>query len=184
MIGEDATVKPWFKGAAAEPVDWEAIYREEMPRIYNFFRYRFGERDLAEELTAATFEKVWRSRDRYRRDLAKFSSWLYAIARNVATDYLRRNHRAQTDMDAIEARPDARESPQAKVEREDELRQLAALLATLPLRDADLIALKYGAGLTNRSIAQLTGLSESNVGTILHRVVRRLREAWEDQDER
>jgi RNA polymerase sigma-70 factor (ECF subfamily) len=38
--------------------------------------------------------------------------------------------------------------------------------------------LKYGAGATNRAIAKLTGLSESNVGTIVHRVVETLRRDW------
>jgi len=41
-----------------------------------------------------------------------------------------------------------------------------------------LIALKYGASLNNRQIAELTGLSESNVGTILHRTVGALRAQW------
>lgn len=45
-------------------------------------------------------------------------------------------------------------------------------------RERELIALKYGAGINNRLIAQLTGLSESNVGTILHRVVQTLRSRW------
>ena len=36
-------------------------------------------------------------------------------------------------------------------------------------------------GLTNRAIAQLTGLSESNVGTILYRVVQKLRQKWEGE---
>jgi RNA polymerase sigma-70 factor, ECF subfamily len=38
--------------------------------------------------------------------------------------------------------------------------------------------LKYGAGATNRAISEVTGLSESNVGTILHRAVQTLREKW------
>jgi RNA polymerase sigma-70 factor (ECF subfamily) len=41
-----------------------------------------------------------------------------------------------------------------------------------------LIAMKYGADMTNRAIARATGLSESNVGTILHRAVEALRERW------
>ena len=44
----------------------------------------------------------------------------------------------------------------------------------------ELVALKYGAGATNRAIAKLTGLSESNVGTILHRTVAALRAAWDE----
>ena len=67
------------------------------------------------------------------------------------------------------------------VQRQDDLARLGALLARLPGRERELVSLKYGAGLTNRSIARLTGLSESNVGTILYRVVRRLRAQWETE---
>jgi RNA polymerase sigma-70 factor (ECF subfamily) len=55
---------------------------------------------------------------------------------------------------------------------------LRALLAQLPDRERELISLKYGAGATNRAIAKVTGLSESNVGTIVHRVVEALRRDW------
>jgi RNA polymerase sigma-70 factor (ECF subfamily) len=66
------------------------------------------------------------------------------------------------------------------VAEREERDRLAALLARLPARERELIALKYGAGLTNREIARLSGLSETNVGTILHRTVQRLREEWEE----
>jgi RNA polymerase sigma-70 factor (ECF subfamily) len=51
-------------------------------------------------------------------------------------------------------------------------------MADLPERDRELLALKYGAGLTNRAIAKATGLSESNVGTIAHRAVDAIRKRW------
>ena len=73
---------------AAEP-DWDAVYAEQLPRVYNFFRYRFGASADVEDLTARTFEKAWRARSGYRRDLAGFSTWLLSIARNVAADYCR-----------------------------------------------------------------------------------------------
>ena len=63
-----------------EAVDWEAVYREEMPRVFNYFRYRGFERATAEDLTSATFEKAWRARERYRKDRAAVSTWLLAIA--------------------------------------------------------------------------------------------------------
>ena len=45
-------------------------------------------------MTSRTFEKAWRARARYRRDLAGFSTWLFTIAKNVRIDYLdgRRSH--------------------------------------------------------------------------------------------
>lgn len=57
--------------------------------------------------------------------------------------------------------------------------RLSTLLARLADRDRELVALKYGAGLTNRAIAGLTGLSESNVGVILHRALQFVRNEWE-----
>jgi DNA-directed RNA polymerase specialized sigma24 family protein len=50
--------------------DFEAIYQNELPRVYNFFRYRVGDDQIAEDLTAETFEKACRNRERYRSDLA------------------------------------------------------------------------------------------------------------------
>jgi len=52
---------------------------------------------------------------------------------------------------------------------------LRNILLELPYREQDLIALKYGAGLTNREIAKITSLSESNVGSILNRTVKNIR---------
>jgi len=69
-------------------------------------------------------------------------------------------------------------TPESDEERRSDLGRLAALTASLPDRERDLIALRYRAGLSNRAIAPLVGLSESNVGTILHRTVQTLRSRW------
>lgn len=169
---------PW--AAAAEP-DWDAVYREELPRVYNFFRYRFGAGADAEDLTARTFEKAWRARQRYRRDLAAFSTWLLSIARNVAIDHLR-GSRPHVPIEAAAAVASAGVNPEDAAMRSADADRLARLLTTLPDRERELLALKYGAELTNRQIATATGLSESNVGTIVHRAVTQLRTRWDAQD--
>jgi RNA polymerase sigma-70 factor (ECF subfamily) len=161
---------------AAEP-DWDALYTEQLPRVYNFFRYRFGPSADAEDLTARTFEKAWRARHRYRRDVAGFTTWLLSIARNVAIDeYRARKPLVPLDAAAAVATPGA--TPEEAAVLSSDAQRLAALLASLPNRDRELLALKYGAGMTNRAIAQATGLSDSNVGTILHRAVHALRDQW------
>src|SRR5215831_19480296 len=76
--------------APATELDWDVVYAEQLPRVYNFFRYRVGEGPEAEDLTSLTFEKAWRARHRYRRDLASFSTWLMTIARRVAIDRARK----------------------------------------------------------------------------------------------
>jgi RNA polymerase sigma-70 factor (ECF subfamily) len=71
------------------------------------------------------------------------------------------------------------EQPEERAAAGSDASKLAKLLRGLSGRERELVGLKYGAGLTNRAISELTGLSESNVGTILHRVVGRLRREWE-----
>ena len=161
--------------ATSEP-DWDAVYAKELPRVYNFFRYRCGHEALAEDLTANTFEKAWRARHRYRRDLAGFSTWLLSIARNVAIDHFR-SDRSTSSLEDV-AEPIADGTPEDQTAFVSDLSRLVALIEELPERDRELLALKYGAEATNRTIARLTGITESNVGTILHRAVERLRERW------
>jgi RNA polymerase sigma-70 factor (ECF subfamily) len=157
-------------------LNWDALYAREAPRIYNYFRFRLGGESDVEELTARTFEHAWRSRARYRRDLAAFATWLFKIAQNVGTDHLRAR-RTHLPIDAaLEVKAEG--TPHLDAERSSDLARLALLCEALPERDRELVALKYGAAINNRLIAELTGLSESNVGTILHRVVQTLREQW------
>ncbi len=165
-------------GAAADEVDWEAVYAEQLPRVYNYFRYRVGDGPLAEDLTATTFEKAWTARARYRRDLAAFATWLFTIARHVAADHYRQR-RDELPLDALCDQPDGGRSVDEAVQRRSDFARLSRMLGELTPRERELVALKYGASLNNREIARLTDLSESNVGTILHRVVLRLRSAWE-----
>ena len=168
----------WFAPAVPlEGVDWEAVYREEMPRVFNYFRYRGLERATAEDLTSATFEKAWRARERYRKDRAAVSTWLLAIGRNVAIDHFRRS-RPEVPLVGDAARDE--ETPETAALRAGQSRRLTELMRALPERERELLALKYGADATNRAIATLTGLSESNVGTILHRTVVSLRSRWDE----
>jgi len=165
-----------------EEIDWEAAYKEYLPRIYNFFRYRVGDRTLAEDLTASTFEKAWRGRARFRRDLSAFSTWLFTIARNIAIDHFRRREQ-DIPLEMVGERADPA-SLEETVQRNHDFARLNALLSQLTVRERELVAFKYGAGLNNREIARLTRLSETNVGVILFRVVEKLRIEMEVKHER
>ena len=172
----DQALPRLVRWVAAEP-DWDLVYREQLPRVYNFFRYRLGSTVDAEDLTARTFEKAWRARHRYRRDVAGFSTWLLAIARHVAADHFRAR-RPSVPLDAAKSVASPSRTPEEVLVLSSEAEKLAVLLATLSERERELLALKYGAEMTNRAIARLTGLSESNVGTIVHRAVETLRSRW------
>jgi RNA polymerase sigma-70 factor (ECF subfamily) len=165
--------------AEAEPVDFEKLYKEEVNRIYNYFRFKMGDSALAQDLTSETFERAWRNRRKYRNDLAAFSTWLFAIARRVVVDYLRK-HKPVISIESV-AHVLIQEQMEEVVQKRVDFARLHLLLSQLAERDRELVALRYGAGLTNRAIARLTGLSESNVGVSLHRLVQKLREEWEEE---
>jgi RNA polymerase sigma-70 factor (ECF subfamily) len=173
---DQATTGRVLSRGHAEQADWDAVYAEQLPRVYNYLRFRLGNRADVEDLTSRTFEKAWRARERYRHDLAGFTTWLLRIAHNLVVDHLRA-HRSHLPIDAGLHVP-GEVTPEHEAERESDLARLGALTARLPERERELIALKYGAAIDNRLIARLTGLSESNVGTILHRVVQTLRKEW------
>lgn len=162
-------------------LDWEEIYHTSLPRVYNFFLYRAGDRSLAEDLTSETFERAWRRRAWFNLRRGSPLVWLLGIARNVWREHLRSNRHEAEELNEALPSPERVE----EIYQEDDLKhRLRLLLRTLPEREAELIALKYGSELTNRQIARLSGLSESNVGTILHRTVTLLKQRLEEHDGR
>jgi len=74
---------------------FEELVERYKNRIYNFI-YRFvNDVSLAEDLTQDTFLKLFTHKDSYR-EIAKFSTWLYTIAQNLAKTELRKRNRRQT----------------------------------------------------------------------------------------
>src|SRR5512143_2162908 len=132
-------LKVWF-GSSVSETDFEEIYRVELPRIYNYFRYRVGDGQVSEDLTSETFEKAWRNRWRYRRDLAAFSTWLFTIARRVAQDYYRKKRDELPIEDITE--PLSNDSLEDLIEQQADFAHLSVLLARLADRERELVALK------------------------------------------
>jgi RNA polymerase sigma-70 factor, ECF subfamily len=168
------------KNISVGEIDWEGVYTALLSRIFHFFCYKVGDPQLAEELTAITFEKAWASRGSFREDLGQIPAWLLGIARHVAGDHFRKPSREVALDEAFEI--SAPSSIDEDLQRRLDFQKVSRILSQFPDRERELVALKYGAEVTNREIARLTGLSESNVGTILHRVVGRLRKEWEQED--
>jgi RNA polymerase sigma-70 factor (ECF subfamily) len=163
--------------SAQEVADWEGAYRDLLPKVFRFFCYRVGDEHIAEDLTATTFEQAWRGRWRYRRDLGAFPSWLFGIARNVAAGHFR-SHREELGLESA-ASLGSDDPPEDSLQWKSDFERLSVLLKGLAQREREIVSLKYGGALTNRMIARVMGLTETNVGTLLHRVVGRLRAGWE-----
>jgi len=161
---------------AVESINWKDLYEQLLPRVFHFFYYKVGDKLVAEELTSITFEKAWVSRENYKKDLGAFQVWVFGIAQKVAADHFRRS-RHEVRFEAVNVV--SNQNVEKEIESQIDHERLASILTVLPERERLLVSLKYGAELNNREIARQTGLSESNVGTILFRAVAKLREEWE-----
>lgn len=159
-------------------MNFEEVYDKHFARIYNYIRYRVLARDAADDLVSAVFEKVLDKFDSFDEAKAPLEPWLFAIARNTLNDYYRRRKvRGWFSITDREEDIASGESVEASAERSEENAQLLAALKGLSEQERELIAMKFTLDQTNRDIAAQTGLGESNVGVILFRAMKKLKEA-------
>ena len=165
---------------AADPPaeDFESLYRRTFPRVYAYAASLLRDRSAAEEVTAQAYERAYRKRRSFRPRRGTVDAWLFGIVRNAALDELRRQKR-RAELVGEEADP-AAVAPDEAVEGAIRRETVRAAMRGLDPRDRELLALKFAGGLGNAEIARLLGVSESNAGTRLHRVLLKLREACHD----
>lgn len=167
----------------ATRISFTALYDAYFSRVYNYVRYRCTDADTADDLTAIIFEKALLHFHRYQPDRAPFGAWLFSIARNIVNEHLRgiRNHKSSS-IEVLVNQPTLDELPETNLISAETARELLMALNTLDERERDLISLKFAARLTNRRIAEISGLSETNVGVILYRSLKKLRAQLETRD--
>ncbi len=153
-----------------------SLYDELFPSIYTYARYRCSDLATADDLTASIFERALHHLDSFQSSIAPFSAWLFGIARNVINKHLRSlSSQHCLNMEEIPDHPSADPTPEeALIERED-YHELLFAMNVLDERERDLLGLKFASRFTNRRIAEISGLSESNVGVIIFRAIHKLR---------
>lgn len=159
-----------------------AIYRQYFGQIYGYVFYRTQDPQAADDITAQIFEEALKSMRKYRPERAGLATWLFAIARNTTNKHFRSQKIPRWI--SLEAISPSLAEPGPLVEeifdQNDRLAGLMRLIVDLDERQRDVLGLKFGAGLSNRRIAELTGLSTSNVGVILYQTIGTLRERLQE----
>jgi RNA polymerase sigma factor (sigma-70 family) len=152
------------------------LYEEYLPKVFRYISYKVTDKNMAEDLTSAVFEKALTKYKTFSGEKASFATWVFSIARNTLIDHFRKRPNRQTvSLEAASSVPDGDPSPDEELTREEETGTLRRCISSLSSQEQEIISLKFGAEMTNREIARATGLSESNVGVILFRTVRKLR---------
>lgn len=162
--------------AAYDPAEFIKIFDHFWPRIYKYIRYRIGNQDEAEDLTSRVFEQVLANIGRYNPERAPFSRWIFTIAHNTLTDYLRRRGRhREVSFDLLGELACTGIGPADELIQKEMREELLRAMSRLSDRERDILGLKFAAGLTNNAISEMTELTASNVAIIIFRALKRLR---------
>lgn len=170
--------EPTAAAQSEAELTFDQLYRSSRDDVYAYAAGLLRDPAAAEDVTATAFERAYRKRSRFDPKRGSGRAWLFGIVRNAALDELRRRGRQAE----LAADPEDAASPAAveAVECSERRLVLSAALAKLDGRERELVVLKFFAGLSNAEIANVLGISESNAGTKLHRVVTKLREACDE----
>jgi RNA polymerase sigma-70 factor (ECF subfamily) len=180
----DAPTERAPRGGPQLPESFEQWYHDHRASVYRYVRFRVATREAAEDVTSDVFLKALRSFARYDSSLASPRTWLLRIARNAVTDHLRALRRRGSLHVTLDRVPDLVADVPSQEERVLRQERIQALLngnQTLRRADQEMLALRYGAGLDNAEIAESLGISPNAVAVRLHRALKRLKQAVEDQ---
>lgn len=162
------------------PTPSDLLDRYERP-LLAFARQHSGDLETARDAVQDTFLRYFKSPP--VSDLEGLAPWLFTVCRRVIIDHQRKNHRivpmnAATALAFDNHIDDSTASPAAALEEKDDTSRLRGLVKSLPEQQRELVRLKFEAGLSYRDIAAATGLTITNVGTLLHQAVQCLRDQF------
>ncbi len=161
--------------------DWIASIVDRFERPLLAYASRLLGRDevRAQDAVQETFLRLCRE-DREKIE-SRIAAWLFSVCRTRVIDMQRSPGHAMNSIDCqspldsslVDRSPDASEVAQSK----EQTKQLAGLVDSLSPRQQEVLRLRLQADLSYREIAEITGLTVTNVGFHLHAAVRSLRQA-------
>lgn len=165
-------------------MDFEETYTKYFQRLFSYIVCRVRNTQTAEDISCKVWVKVYKNLDSYNENKGIPEQWLFTIARNEIVSYFRLYH--IKNFFSITGREDITADENYSVENIIESKYNAAKLMeafnNLNKKEQDIMALKFYSGLNNRQTAAVSGLSESNVGTIINRAVNKLKALIKEED--
>jgi RNA polymerase sigma-70 factor (ECF subfamily) len=170
---------------------FELLVTRHRKALFNFILRFVRDTAAAEDVTQETFLRLVKGADAYERQ-AKFTTWLYTIARNLCVDAARRGkHRKAASLDAPLGDEDGSASlldlvpdGAAGVDRQAQSRELAVRLRqaieALPDEQREIFLLREVADLQFNEIANVIGCPENTVKSRMRYALEKLREALEE----
>jgi RNA polymerase sigma-70 factor (ECF subfamily) len=154
----------------------EILQRFERPLLQYATRI-LGDRDRARDVVQETFVKL-QQENRTELDHAP-AKWLFTVCRNGALNICRKEKRmTYLDQDLLETRQSEQSAPSENLAAKEASSFLLRILETLPPRQQELLQLKFQNDLSYQQISEITELSVSNVGVLIHNALKTLRQRY------
>ena len=178
MIDNQAKQKTLAQKEKLSEKDFTEVYESYHKRIYEFVLRRVSDKHVAEDLTSQIFEKILKSINDFQWQGVSMSAWVFRIARNSVIDHYRKNNKYKGNVSLDDLSDFIESQSQTALEMLiDDEDYIGLYNAIREFKDKDqyLIYYKYFEGMDNKSIAKLMNLSETNIGTRLHRIRNKLK---------
>ena len=165
--------------------DFEELFKEQFKLVFNYIFYKVRNAMDAEDLTADVFVRAYEYWESYSSGKGSRGEWLGGITRNMVKTYFQKKASKPQIIElseciSVDTDTELSESIAADTDiegdylRKEDLRQIFAQMDALPEHQQELLSMKYFLRLTNRDIAKIMKMSESNVGVTLHRAVKEI----------
>ena len=162
---DDATL---VRQSLADAEAFGILYDRYCDRVYRFVLRRLSDRAAAEDVTTEVFIKAMRALDSYRPQTAPFSSWLFRIATNATTDYVRGRRLTEPLEEALDV-ADRAEAIDDQVARRVDADRVWAAVDRLTDAQRVAVTLRLAHDLSIGEIARRLNRSEGAVKLLLNR---------------
>ncbi|HMN70883.1 MAG TPA: sigma-70 family RNA polymerase sigma factor [Rhodoblastus sp.] len=159
---------------------FQSLFEALAPAVKGLALRQGADPATADEIVQDTFLTIWRKASLYAPERGGAAGWVYAIARNVRIDRLRREPAWQALTDEAGDRP-ADEPPADEAMAAGQIQsRVRAVLDQLPPEQAAAVRLAFFDGLSHAQIAAATGAPLGTVKTRINLAYQKLRAAMQD----
>ncbi|HWE17722.1 MAG TPA: sigma-70 family RNA polymerase sigma factor [Hyphomicrobiaceae bacterium] len=163
----------------ADPAAFRELYEAYGPRVKAYMMRRGADAGTAEDLAQETLLTVWRKAALYAGEKGSMTTWVFAIARNLRIDRLRREVPWQELPEGRMAEASDEPLPDEVMDEKERQERVQAALADLPSEQKEVVSLAYLEGLSHSEIAERLSVPLGTVKSRMRIAYQKIRQALE-----
>ncbi len=150
------------------------LYEHYFPKVFRYVNSRLAAAEDAEDVTEEIFLRVIHNLGSFTWRGLPFGAWLFRIARNEVVSHVRKQKTRAPSAELTEFIPDPSQDHTLVIEQQMTVAMIREAAERLPEAQRQVIALRFGAGLTVAETAQALKKTENNVKVLQHKAIAKL----------